>query len=83
MDGGNILEASVPIIVGSVIEDSIGPTSSNSIGSDHVTVPYEELAASVADVDIGDDVMERFRHPIAPGETRQNIIFDNDAYLDN
>jgi hypothetical protein len=86
---GGELKGSIPITIGTLVDErrkgagkrkSIIPAVNNNGLNGDGDNQYETLGGVDADdddIEIHEDDIAAFRHPMAPGEVRQNILYDD------
>jgi hypothetical protein len=86
---GGELKGSLPIIIGTLVDErrkgagrrkSVIPAVNNNGLTADGDNQYETLGGGDADddeIELHEDDIAAFRHPMAPGEVRQNILFQD------
>ena len=88
--GGGELTGSCPITIGTIHDERRSAAARRrtwnpnnyTVGGDDPTVIENQYEMVIGDVDMDDvelheEVMDRFRHPIEPGEVRKNILYED------
>ena len=86
---GNELVGTCPITIGTIHDERRSAAarrrtwnpSNYTVGDDPAAIEnqYEMMMGDVdvEDVELQEEVMDRFRHPIGPGEVRTNILYED------